>query len=78
MAGGIATGPTQDLRAVQDDARDGVVDGARDRAIVQQEKVGDSAQAFQGLIVTGTERLVTQIPARCNDGTLESGEQEVV
>jgi hypothetical protein len=61
--GGIAAGPAQDLHLTRHHLGHRVVDGPSDRAVVDQEEVGDVPQAQQGLPLLQAERFFGDIPA---------------
>ena len=79
---GEAAGPPQDLEAVGADAGDGIVHRPHDRAIVDQEQIGDglrgtgilpvvfelpqTAEALQGVVDLDGHRFLGEIAAGAN------------
>ena len=74
----VAAGAAQDQFAVQHHAHDGVVHVPDDGAVVDEEKVGDAAEAFERFVLVGADRLVAQVAARGHDREAERGQQQVM
>ncbi len=60
----VAARAAHEQRALADDADDGVVGARRDRAVVDEEAVGDRAQALERVGVVVGDRLVGDVAAR--------------
>ncbi len=75
---GVAAGPAQDQLAAHDDAHDGIIHVPDDGAVVDQEEVGDVAEAFEGFVFIGADRFVAEVAAGGHDGEAEPGEEQVM
>ena len=64
--GCVTSGSPQDLWFTVDDARHGVIDGARDRAVVEKKRVGDVFEAIEGFLGCDADRFLRKI-ATCRD-----------
>ena len=51
---------------------------ADDGAVVDQEEVGNAAQAFEGFVLVGADRLVAEVAAGGDDGESEGGQEQVM
>jgi hypothetical protein len=68
----------QHRRPSAHDARDRVVDPGLDRAVVQQEDVGDPREPLQRVVVAERDRLVADVAARQHERHAGVAEQQVV
>ena len=68
---GVAAGAAEDQFAAHHHARDRVVHVPDYRAIVDEEKVGNAAEAFEGFVLVSANGLVVQVAARGHDGEVE-------
>ena len=75
---GVAAGAAQDQFAAHHHARDGVVHVPDDGAVVDEEQIGNAAEAFEGFVLVGANGLVAQVAARGHDGKAERGQEQVM
>ena len=75
---GVAAGAAQDQFAAHHHAHDGVVHVPDDGAVVDEEQIGDAAEAFEGFVLVGADRLVAQVAARGHDGEPERRQEQVM
>ena len=75
---GVAAGAAQDQFAAHHHAHDGVVHMPDDGAVVDQEKIGDAAEAFEGFVLVGADRLVAQVAAGGDDREPERRQEQVM
>ena len=73
-----ATRAAKHERAVRDQTHDRVVDGSRDRPIVDEKQIGDPAKPLQGLMAIRANRLLGAIPARRHDRKPDLAGQEMM
>ena len=49
-----------------------------DGAIVDEEKIGDAAEAFEGFVLVSADRFVGQVATRGHDGEPERRQQQMM
>ncbi len=74
----IAARAAQELRRAVDDPEHAVIGVARDGAVVDEEAVGDGAQALERLPFIGADRFIREIAAGRDDGKAKVGKQQVM
>src|SRR5260370_19358647 len=74
----IPSGTAQNHLSTGHDAHDRVVHVAHNRAVVNEEEVGNAAESYQRLALIAANRLVTQVAAGGDDGGPEQREQQMM
>lgn len=77
--GGEAAGSADvEGAAVEGEGHDGVVEGADDGAVVEEEGVGDGGEAGEGFFVVGADGLAGGVGGGGDEGDGEVAQEEVV
>ena len=76
--GRIAAGAPQHQLPAQHDADDRIIYVPDNRAVMDQEEVGDAVEALQRLALIGAERLVAEVPASGHNRKVELAQQQVM
>src|ERR1035441_5074305 len=75
---GVATGAAQYQLAAHHHSYNGIVHMPDDGAVVDQEQIGNAAEAFEGFVLVGADRLVAQVAAGGDDGEPERRQGQVM
>jgi hypothetical protein len=75
---GVAAGTAEDQFAAQHHAGNRVIHVPDYRTIVDEEKIGDAAEAFEGFVLVRANGLVVQVATRGHDREVEGREKQVM